>query len=140
MLSASENWARTPPAALDVDPTPRPSRSRSRTSTPASARWKAVLVPMTPPPTTTTSARAGSAGPMRTGNHDPRPVRWADMELTCPKCHGPMRSYERSGIVVDQCAECRGVFLDRGELEKLIDAESREAAAASATPPSWGTP
>jgi uncharacterized protein len=62
------------------------------------------------------------------------------MELTCPKCHGPMRSYERSGIVVDQCAECRGVFLDRGELEKLIDAESREVAAASATPPSWGTP
>ena len=62
------------------------------------------------------------------------------MELTCPKCHGPMRSYERSGIVVDQCAECRGVFLDRGELEKLIDAESREVAAASAAPPSWGTP
>jgi Zn-finger nucleic acid-binding protein len=44
--------------------------------------------------------------------------------LTCPKCSGAMRSYERNGIVVDQCAECRGVFLDRGELERLIEAES----------------
>jgi hypothetical protein len=34
-----------------------------------------------------------------------------------------MRSYERSGITVDQCTSCRGVFLDRGELEKLVDAE-----------------
>ena len=35
-----------------------------------------------------------------------------------------MRSYERSGIVVDQCTGCRGIFLDRGELERLVDAES----------------
>ena len=34
-----------------------------------------------------------------------------------------MRSYERSGITVDQCTGCRGVFLDRGELERLVDAE-----------------
>jgi Zn-finger nucleic acid-binding protein len=43
--------------------------------------------------------------------------------LTCPKCESPMRSYERSGIVIDQCTGCRGVFLDRGELERLVDAE-----------------
>jgi Zn-finger nucleic acid-binding protein len=47
------------------------------------------------------------------------------MELTCPKCHAPMRSYERSGVTVDQCTECRGIFLDRGELERLIDADTR---------------
>jgi uncharacterized protein len=44
-------------------------------------------------------------------------------DLTCPKCQGSMRSYERSGITVDQCTDCRGVFLDRGELERVIDAE-----------------
>jgi uncharacterized protein len=44
--------------------------------------------------------------------------------LTCPKCGGAMRSYERNGITVDQCTGCRGVFLDRGELERLIDAEN----------------
>lgn len=43
--------------------------------------------------------------------------------LTCPKCRGAMRTYERSGITVDQCTECRGIFLDRGELERLVDAE-----------------
>ncbi len=46
------------------------------------------------------------------------------MELTCPKCQGPMRTYERNGVHVDQCTECRGIFLDRGELERLIDAEN----------------
>lgn len=46
------------------------------------------------------------------------------MELTCPKCQGAMRQYERSGVHVDQCTECRGIFLDRGELERLIDAET----------------
>ena len=49
------------------------------------------------------------------------------MDLTCPKCHGTMRQYERNNVMVDQCTECRGVFLDRGELEKLIDAEARWA-------------
>lgn len=44
--------------------------------------------------------------------------------LTCPKCHAAMRTYERSGVHVDQCTECRGIFLDRGELERLVDAES----------------
>jgi hypothetical protein len=34
-----------------------------------------------------------------------------------------MRSYERSGVTVDQCSDCRGIFLDRGELEHLVDAE-----------------
>ncbi|GII21044.1 hypothetical protein Pme01_06410 [Planosporangium mesophilum] len=43
--------------------------------------------------------------------------------MTCPKCMGQMRQYERSGVTVDQCAECRGIFLDRGELERLVDAE-----------------
>ena len=64
------------------------------------------------------------------------------MELTCPKCHGTMRTYERNGVHVDQCAECRGIFLDRGELERLIDAETawhdggRSSAAASSSGPS----
>ena len=35
-----------------------------------------------------------------------------------------MRTYERNGVHVDQCTECRGIFLDRGELERLIDAET----------------
>jgi Zn-finger nucleic acid-binding protein len=45
--------------------------------------------------------------------------------IICPKCGGEMRSYERNGVVVEQCADCRGIFLDRGELERLVDAEGR---------------
>jgi Zn-finger nucleic acid-binding protein len=44
-----------------------------------------------------------------------------------------MRTYERSGVHVDQCGDCRGIFLDRGELERLIDGE--QAWAAQAAPP-----
>ncbi|GAB3427386.1 TFIIB-type zinc ribbon-containing protein [Flindersiella endophytica] len=56
-------------------------------------------------------------------------------DLICPKCHGAMRGYERSGITVDQCADCRGIFLDRGELERLVDAENRWHGGQSAPPP-----
>jgi hypothetical protein len=35
-----------------------------------------------------------------------------------------MRTYERNGVHVDQCTDCRGIFLDRGELDRLIDAEN----------------
>ena len=60
------------------------------------------------------------------------------MELTYPKCHASMRNYERNGVHVDQCTECRGIFLDRGELERLVDAENAwhgSAAQAPAAPP-----
>ena len=43
--------------------------------------------------------------------------------LVCPKCGGRMQGYERTHIFVEQCEECRGIFLDHGELERLIDAE-----------------
>jgi uncharacterized protein len=46
-----------------------------------------------------------------------------------------MRQYERSGITVDQCTECRGIFLDRGELEKLFEAEATWNRQNPATPP-----
>jgi len=34
---------------------------------------------------------------------------------------------ERQGVEIDYCPKCRGVWLDRGELDKLIAAGSREA-------------
>lgn len=35
-----------------------------------------------------------------------------------------MRQYERNDVIIDQCTECGGVFLDRGELERLAQAEA----------------
>ena len=58
--------------------------------------------------------------------------------LICPKCQGAMRSYERNGVTIDQCQECRGIFLDRGELERLIDAEEQRYGPPSTQPSRYG--
>jgi tellurite resistance protein TerC len=42
-------------------------------------------------------------------------------DMQCPRCHdGVMEERERQGVTIDVCVRCRGVFLDRGELEKLL--------------------
>lgn len=47
--------------------------------------------------------------------------------MNCPRCQGTvLDERERDGVVVDVCLECKGVWLDRGELEKLIARASRE--------------
>ncbi len=40
--------------------------------------------------------------------------------LLCPNDNGPMQTVQRSGIEFDICPTCRGVWLDRGELEKML--------------------
>lgn len=45
--------------------------------------------------------------------------------LKCPKCPGTMYPYERSGIQIEQCDSCRGIFLDFGELEALSRFETQ---------------
>lgn len=43
--------------------------------------------------------------------------------MNCPKCGAPMREREKEDIIIDICPNCRGVFLDAGELEKLTVVE-----------------
>jgi Zn-finger nucleic acid-binding protein len=51
--------------------------------------------------------------------------------MNCPICEGvSLVMSERSGIEIDYCPKCRGVWLDRGELDKII-----ERAASPAPPP-----
>jgi Zn-finger nucleic acid-binding protein len=49
----------------------------------------------------------------------------------CPNDNAQMQTLERSGVQFDMCPTCRGVWLDRGELEKLMEG----ASAAPAPPP-----
>lgn len=41
--------------------------------------------------------------------------------LNCPVCRAPFKELVKNSVLIDVCTECRGVWLDRGELDKLID-------------------
>ncbi|MHA3795596.1 zf-TFIIB domain-containing protein [Sphingomonas sp. YL-JM2C] len=41
--------------------------------------------------------------------------------LPCPVCKIDLVMSERQGIEIDYCPKCRGVWLDRGELDKIIE-------------------
>ena len=51
--------------------------------------------------------------------------------MNCPMCHTGLTMSERQGIEIDYCPRCRGVWLDRGELDKIIE---RAAPPASSRP------
>lgn len=61
--------------------------------------------------------------------------------MQCPKCHGLMQTYNRSGVQIEQCGGCRGIFLDYGELEALTRLEGQWAQQAPpAAPPMQAQP
>lgn len=41
--------------------------------------------------------------------------------MKCPLCNVDLVMSERQGIEIDYCPQCRGVWLDRGELDKIIE-------------------
>lgn len=56
-----------------------------------------------------------------------QPEKQADAEtMRCPVCQVPLMLSERQGIEIDYCPKCRGVWLDRGELDKIIERSERE--------------
>ncbi|WP_334141246.1 TFIIB-type zinc ribbon-containing protein [Rhabdothermincola sp.] len=58
--------------------------------------------------------------------------------MRCPAgCDATLVMAERQGIEIDYCPSCRGVWLDRGELDKIIE---RSHAAGAPAPPSAGAP
>ena len=52
--------------------------------------------------------------------------------MICPADQTPLTMSERQGIEIDYCPTCRGVWLDRGELDKIIE---RSAAQPADAPP-----
>jgi Zn-finger nucleic acid-binding protein len=48
--------------------------------------------------------------------------------MRCPTDGNELKMTERSGIEVDYCPACRGVWLDRGELDKIIERSQVQAA------------
>ena len=55
--------------------------------------------------------------------------------MLCPTCKVGLVMSERQGVEIDYCPQCRGVWLDRGELDKIIERNAREEAPRAAPPP-----
>jgi len=52
--------------------------------------------------------------------------------MQCPLCRVPLAMSDRQGIEIDYCPQCRGVWLDRGELDKIIERSAPPEAPAQA--------
>lgn len=46
--------------------------------------------------------------------------------MRCPLCDVKMKEVERRGVMIDVCPECKGIWLDKGELERLLALERQE--------------
>ena len=55
-------------------------------------------------------------------------------KMDCPVCSVSLVMSERQGIEIDYCPQCRGVWLDRGELDKIIERSQSEAPRAAPAP------
>lgn len=57
--------------------------------------------------------------------------------MSCPHCAVPLSMSDRAGIEIDFCPQCRGVWLDRGELDKIIERSRSEQASAPQQAPAY---
>jgi uncharacterized protein len=54
--------------------------------------------------------------------------------MPCPICKVALVMSDRQGVEIDYCPQCRGVWLDRGELDKIIERSNAENATAAPPP------
>jgi uncharacterized protein len=55
--------------------------------------------------------------------------------LLCPVCRADLLMSDRQGIEIDYCPQCRGIWLDRGELDKIIERSAELAEPDVIAPP-----
>ncbi len=55
--------------------------------------------------------------------------------MNCPKCNVSLSISDRQGVEIDFCPQCRGVWLDRGELDKIIERVNLGSAPQQLAPP-----
>ena len=46
--------------------------------------------------------------------------------MKCPNCDETLVMTERQGVEIDYCPKCRGVWLDKGELDKIIEKSQQD--------------
>ena len=54
--------------------------------------------------------------------------------MLCPVCRVDLVLADRQGVEIDYCPQCRGIWLDRGELDKIIERNAAYEAGANSAP------
>jgi uncharacterized protein len=60
--------------------------------------------------------------------------------MTCPNCGETLLMAERLKVEIDYCPKCRGVWLDKGELDKLLDIAAEQTAPPQQQQPNFQQP
>lgn len=60
--------------------------------------------------------------------------------MLCPVCKVSLALSDRNGIEIDYCPQCRGVWLDRGELDKIIERDAAQFQQAQQSQPQAAPP
>ncbi len=69
---------------------------------------------------------------------EPRRAPRTTAAMACPVCNVPLLMAERQGVEIDYCPQCRGVWLDRGELDKIIERSAAEMVPPRREPAGYG--
>ena len=57
--------------------------------------------------------------------------------MNCPTCKVELKMADRQGVEIDYCPQGRGVWLDRGELDKIIERSAQAGGSVRETPESY---
>ena len=57
--------------------------------------------------------------------HKAEAAKRARRMATCPKCSGTFEKYEFMGLTLEQCGSCEGIWLNKGELAKILTQQAR---------------
>ena len=44
-----------------------------------------------------------------------------DLLIECPRCKKVMKKITRANVTIDYCTKCEGLWLDKGEMQKLVE-------------------
>lgn len=57
--------------------------------------------------------------------------------MQCPRCQSTLKLGERNGVEIDYCESCRGIWLDAGEIDKIIERTAKHGGSWKRWQTSW---
>ena len=60
--------------------------------------------------------------------------------LNCPFCDSVMNKIDKHGVIIDRCPNCLGIWLDKGEMDKIIERRKKRYPEEFKEKHDWGKP